>query len=231
MRRMDALAMLECVRAAVPMAKLISFHPIGLVDEYVRFLTLKVLHHDFDDLPPALSPSHPVDAVWHSHMLLPHEYVRTCQALLSQKRGSVTVFKHSPKPRADYKRYERTLEQYEEVFGVTPNAKLWPNESNTFTPTETNADPERTRMISDTQTSKFRIFVKTLTGMTISFNVLADTTVDELKTAIQDSQGTPTEQQRLVFAGRQLWDGRTLGEYKICEDGMTLHMLKILRGC
>jgi hypothetical protein len=68
---MDALVTLERVRAAVPVAELANFYPIGLVDEYVRFLTLKVLRRDFDALPPELSPSHPVDTVWHSQMLLP----------------------------------------------------------------------------------------------------------------------------------------------------------------
>jgi hypothetical protein len=197
----------------------------------------------------ALSPGRLIDAAWHALLLFPRLYLDVC----SQLPGGA-LLDHDPTRAADSDavkevRYSRTRALLEAHFGERDRF-FWPStlaeeEEDDEEEEEAEVPPlsscgrsgeeaKALRRASEVRRAallaehpSMQIFVRTLTGKSITLVVTSKFSILDVKFAVEEKEGIPPDQQRLIFAGKQLEDDRTLEACSIRRESIVHLVLRL----
>jgi len=204
---------------------------------YVEYILLKTLASDIGTEASGgmrLSASPEVDALWHTHVMCTEQYL-TFMGKVREVNPLVDTLHHSLQGSLDTdevkaKRRQATRAAYRRVFGT--ECSWLAIEENTDIKEE---KPEEDRVVdgersSWNQSHFIMVFVKSLTGKIHTYQIKQTTTIVDFKRKIQLKEGIPPDDQRLIFNGKQLQDGNTVGYYNI-KHNCTVHNVLKLRAC
>lgn len=186
----------------------------GLIAEYRKFLVLKALAEDWDG--NKLTPWGDVDTAWTLHILETDQYAKDCEAAFGRvlhRRGE------DPFIDDEFETLSRKLYTRAAYVG-TFRKDIEEEAAARGAPAAGDSSEQEVMLVS----------VKTLTGATHHFHVLTTATGMEVKLRLLDKEAIPVDQQRLVFAGKQVENRRTLATYGVTNES-TLHLILRLRGC
>ena len=195
-------------------------------EDYKKFLAIKAMLQERKvRIESVFKPSDDMDAFWHAHILDTASYIDTCRLLL----GNGGYIHHNPfsgkNPGAKQACHKMSAAIFKQIFGADPKQGWGSRESHEDY--HKRMTGKKRRRASD---DAFDIFVKTLRAKTLTLKVDHDFLVEDVKLMLHDAGEVPVDQQRLVFAGKQLEDGRTMRDYDI-KYPSTLHLVQRLRGC
>lgn len=175
----------------------------AICTQFLRALQVKDMSTD-GGLPPFL------DNIWHECILNTRLYEALCIKLRGSFIHHTTVSEGDPEEER-MSRVDQTVINYRKRFREEPESDLW-EQNDATSPTFLN------------------LYVKNLQGKTFQIAILSSKTILDLKTAVRYLSQIPVDEQRLIYAGRQLEDGRTLADYNL-QNQSTIHLVSRVRGC
>ncbi|CEM39085.1 unnamed protein product [Vitrella brassicaformis CCMP3155] len=199
----------------------IGAEPSGAVRDFLLFMMLKGVENDRSCRLSV--PAH-IDEVWHSVLVDPVLYMS-----LSRIVGIEPVIPHDPMGEFDsdalkMRRRQAASDKFAELYGYpykcsTLASAVHDHGSSVLTHTPS----------SEVRDQYIQLYVKDMGGKIFFLWALPAAMIEAVRDAVQRHEGIPVDQQRLIFGGKQLEDGRTLSDYSIVH-GSTLHMVLRLRG-
>ena len=181
-----------------------------LCSELCRALSCKASHPD----PMSLSLPPLLDHAWHVPILNTKEYARFCQENFGQFLDHTTVTDEDSGEEKQ-ERIDALRKLYQTTYGREPNPSLW--QFHREDDNVANPDP---RGISQRieLTGLVTLYVKTILGQSLVLHVPHNATVLELNRRIEMLDGPRSDQQRIIFNGKQLEEGGTIDAYAICHE-------------